>query len=271
MSETFTFALIPGKYDAPVGPLRKWLEKHNPTCAGHTEVNNPEHAQEIAGPPDHRRGLQWDHRGPGHTQGNAAVSWDMSDGRVPVLYRSSFKCTDLTYNRVGGAEVEIWAQIAVLAYPEGNLLISSIHMPSSVEDKEGFKQGSQRVRVLKAAARGWRRECRRLSRKYNAERVISGDFNINARRQFARRWFSKTFKRLRPSEYARKKPNLQPTHGNRAIDRILHSKGLKAVTQSVYPAIHGGYDHRPQVVEFRWNNTTRWHQKFGRIGLKSTR
>lgn len=272
-AETFTFALVPGRYDAPVGPLDQWLKEHRPNVAGHTEVNEPRRMGEIQGHPGHFRGIQWDPHRPGHTRGNCAVSWALPDAtledvksRPMVLYRDSFKCTDLTYHRVGGAEVEIWAQIVVLEFPNRRRsLFSAIHMPSSVEDGGGWKTNSQRVKVLKAAARGWRRECRRVARKHNAQRVLSGDFNINGRRYFARKWFARTFPKLRAAEYARRMPRLAPTHGNRAIDRVIHSKGLKALFHDVTPPIKG-YDHKPQIVTFTWDTSTRWTTRFRKIG-----
>jgi hypothetical protein len=255
---TFTVAHVSGRFDAPRGPLAAWLDKYDPDICGHTEVNTAAREAEIQTGP---RSIEWDNKPRGDTRGNCAVSWHTKVGQ-PVVYRDSFKCTDLTYFRVGGAKVTIWAPIVVLSIGGRNVLVSTIHLPSAVEVKGGFAR-TQRTIVHRAAARGWRRECRRVARKFNAERVMTGDFNISVFQQFATAWYQRTFPRLRGAEYARQ-GRLRATHGRRAIDRVMHSRGLRATSYQTTERVEG-YDHRPIIVTLAFDQRPRWRRRFGKV------
>jgi hypothetical protein len=258
---TFTVAHVSGRFDAPRGPLAAWLDKYDPDVCGHTEVNKVDRATEITSAD---RRIRWDRRPRGDTRGNCAVSWTWSGESLNFnpAYRESFKCTDLTYFRVGGAKVTIWAPIVVLKIGGRNVLFSTIHLPSAVETKGGFAR-TQRTLVHRTAARGWRRECRRVAKKYDAERVMTGDFNISVFQQFATAWYQRTFPRLRGAEYARQ-GRLRATHGRRAIDRVMHSRGLRATSYQTTEELDG-YDHRPIIVTLAFDERPRWRRRFGKV------
>lgn len=251
-----TIAQASGKFDARRGPLKWWLEEWKPVFCGHTEVNNWNKVHEIN---DAGRDSIWNPHGRGDNEGNTLVS-ALSDSGWVRIHHEYFLCTRLTYNRVGGAEVEIWASIDVYQHQETGgrkLVFSSIHLPPTVEQTWFKKPGqrSKRVLVHRNAVRNWKRRCRRLSKRYAAERVLTGDFNLNSRRKAVRGWMRRTFPRLAGAQRRQARiQRKQGTHGPRRIDHILLSKGLVAVpgTYKVHPTIPGGYDHRFITVDIAW-------------------
>jgi len=182
-----------------------------------TEVASPTRSDKIK---EKGWGGIWANHGGGD---DSAIAWRQSE--FELVYADS---TPLTNGRLAGSRTNIYAARAVLEHVSGaRLVVSSVHLPASVEGRGGFKK-AQRYAVWKVCQVALRLKTNALARRFNADAVmIVADWNINIKMSWVQAWFKTNFPTYRLT-WQKPFPS-RGTHGRRIIDLTLIGGALKTV------------------------------------------
>jgi len=134
----------------------------------------------------------------------------------------------------GKGILPVWAAIGVFKHKAtGNVVVvSSSHMPRSVEGATGFsKSEAGRVRAAIAGANRLRNTNNKLKKSEGADAVImAADWNMNIKREWVRKWFKQFFPYYEVN-WQGKLPE-RGTLGKRIIDIAL-IKGLTVINRQI--------------------------------------
>lgn len=201
--------------------VRVWRNKYDPDIFTATEVG------------DRSRGRSYNIPGywrlqapPGAGRDECLIAFKLN--RFRLVRFESHRVTRKIYQRENGKPAApFYAATAVLQdiRSEQRFVISVMHLPSSVEDNNGWDHG-RRLVVYRSCIKGWRRHVNDIGKRYKARtRFYVADWNINFKRAFARAFIQLQFPNL---HLLWKKPfPKRGTHaGGRLIDGTLASKGV---------------------------------------------
>lgn len=181
---------------------------------------------------------------------DTAILWDKE--RFQAEHRSTKTVSNVTYDAPGGSAPA--ASFAVLKDLKAKkiLLVSGLHLASSVESAGKFKANSPRVRSWNAAQRGWRKAWNDYAKRYGVHGVlIAADWNVNIRSAF----FRFRFKEIQPGmKLVLDFKNLpaKGTLGKRIIDFSFYKGKLKVVKKPIVLSQDASSDHRPYKETLGW-------------------
>lgn len=181
---------------------------------------------------------------------DCAVMWDKQVWKL--VAKDNAKVTGKTFFSGSGHEADVVSATTVVLWHRKTkkvLVISVIHLPSSVQGKGGLND-SQRAQVWMSAARGWRRHYNKLARRYKADGVLAvSDFNIDTKQAWARALIKAMFPSMKLTWM---KPYPKGTHGNRLIDGTLMRGKLVLVRRPRLLPKNSSSDHTPYMESFGW-------------------
>lgn len=165
-----------------------------------------------------------------------------------LIHFETFKITNIAYiNEKGLRRDPTYAKIAILENIKtgDRVLVSTCHLPSSVQRGGGFAAHSSRVRAWLSGVKGWRKRRNDLYREYKCDAMlVSADWNVD----FHVRALRTAVKVLHPTMKFALNVKALPkggTHGNRLIDFSLIRGRLRVVNRPVILAKSKASDHAP--------------------------